>query len=93
MSRPAPASIDLHNLRPEAALARLEQGLHTARASGSTEALVICGRGASNRTGTPILRTKVEAWLRSPAGERSGVASFTRAAKGGALWVQFGNSK
>lgn len=83
-----PFPIDLHGLRPDAALARLVQGLHTARAQGSKQARVITGRGMSNRTQTPVLREKVEAWLRGPAGKRSGVRSFQRADKGGSLLVQ-----
>jgi len=83
-----PLSIDLHGLRPDAALARLEQGLHTARAQGWRQVRVITGRGMSNRTQTPVLREKVEAWLRGAAGKRSGVQGFQRADKGGSLLVQ-----
>lgn len=89
-SRP---SIDLHSLRPEMALKRLEQGLHTARAAGSPQAMVITGRGIGNRLGQPVLRDKVENWLRGPSGKRMGVTSFVRASKGGALLVELGKSK
>jgi DNA-nicking Smr family endonuclease len=93
MSPHTPPSIDLHGLSPEAALRRLEQGLHTARAMGSTEVIVIAGRGIGNRTGRAVLREKVLAWLQSPAGRRLGVRSSTPMAKGGALRVQLGPSK
>jgi len=86
----SPLAIDLHGLRPEAALARLERGLHTARAQGAAQALVITGRGMSNRTQTPVLRQKVEAWLAGPGGQRSGVRGFERTAKGGSLLVRLG---
>lgn len=93
MPIPSDHKIDLHGLRPEAAIKRLEQGLHTARAAGAGSALVVTGRGMSNRSGQPILRAQVEAWLRSPAGRRSGVASFSRESKGGALRILFQRPK
>lgn len=82
-----PFEIDLHGLRPEAALSGLRQGLHAARSSGASHALVITGRGMGNRTQTPVLRTQVEAWLRSPAAQPFGIASFQRTARGGALLI------
>lgn len=85
MSLPPPYEIDMHGLRPEAALKRLEQALHTARASGVTQVLAICGRGIGNRTGQPVLRNMIEKWARGPMGARSGVTSTQRTSKGGAL--------
>jgi len=82
-----PFEIDLHGLRPEAAMSRLRQGLHAARSSGATEALVITGRGMGNRKQTPVLRSKVEAWLKSPAARPFGTLSFRRVARGGALLI------
>lgn len=79
--------IDLHGLRPDAAMSRLRQGLHAARSSGAAEALVITGRGMGNRKQTPVLRGKVEAWLKSPAARPYGVGSFRRVARGGALLI------
>jgi DNA-nicking Smr family endonuclease len=87
MSLPDPYPIDLHGLRPEAAMSRLRQGLHAARSSGAAQALVITGRGMGNRTQTPVLRTKVEAWLGSPAARPFGVSRFQRVSGGGALLV------
>lgn len=49
--------------------------------------LVITGRGFGNAAQTPVLRLKVETFLRGPDGSRLGVASFELAARGGALLV------
>jgi len=87
---PATAQIDLHGMRPEAALGRLGQGLHAARVRGDCEVLVVTGRGWGNRDQQPVLRERVEAWLRGPDGRRAGVRSFQQRAKGGALLVQLG---
>lgn len=89
MHQPAPYEVDLHGLRPEAALSRMRQGLHAARSSGAPFALVITGRGMGNRTQTPVLRGQVEAWLRSTAARPFGVSHFRRVARGGALEVHF----
>lgn len=85
-----PHQVDLHGLRPEAALSRLGQGLHAARVRGADEALVITGRGWGNRDREPVLRARVEAWLRGPEGRRAGVRHVERRAKGGALLVRLG---
>ena len=83
---PAPErSVDLHGRRPEEALRRLAQELHAARVSGADRLRVITGRGWGNRTFEPILRKRVEAWLRGEEGRRLGVRSIEVAAKGGAL--------
>ncbi|MCA8979818.1 MAG: Smr/MutS family protein [Planctomycetes bacterium] len=78
-------SVDLHGLRPEAALRRLSQALHTARVRGASELLVITGRGLGNRTQQPVLRDKVERWLRGPDGRSLGVRAVERDKRGGAL--------
>jgi len=85
-----PPTIDLHGLRPEAALARLAQGLHAARVQGKGEVLVITGRGWGNRDQRPVLRERVEAWLRGPEGRRAGARHLERRAKGGAVLVRLG---
>jgi DNA-nicking Smr family endonuclease len=85
--RPAEAEIDLHGLPPEKALRKLERALHAARVRGQKSILVITGRGLGNTTQTPVLRPKVEAFLRTPAGKRLGVVSFELASRGGALFV------
>jgi DNA-nicking Smr family endonuclease len=82
-----PASVDLHGLHPEQALRRLGQALHTARVRGDDELLVITGRGTGNETGRPVLRRRVEEWLRGPEGRGRGVGRVEVTAKGGALRV------
>lgn len=84
----ATPEIDLHGLRPEAAQARLQQGLHGARIAGHGTVRVITGRGWGNREWKPVLRDRVEAWLRSADAKRYGVQSFQRASRGGALDVR-----
>ncbi len=87
-SSPPPTSVDLHGLRPEQALRRLSQELHAARVRGTSQLLVITGRGWGNLEQKPILRKKVEAWLRGPEGRDFGVADVQVAHKGGALEVR-----
>jgi DNA-nicking Smr family endonuclease len=92
MPRPEPSfpSVDLHGLPPHQALHRLAQALHAARVRGAAGVLVITGRGWGNREQQPILRGKVEDWLRGPDGRRLGVQGFEVAHKGGALEVRLG---
>ena len=87
---PAHPQIDLHGMRPEAALGRLGQGLHAARVRGAGQVLVVTGRGWGNRDQQPVLRQQVESWLRGPGGQRAGVRGFELQAKGGALLVRLG---
>ena len=79
--------IDLHGLRPEEALRRLAQALHTARLQGSRRIRVITGRGLGNPLQEPVLRQKVEAWLMGAQGVRAGARGFTVVSRGGALDV------
>lgn len=79
---------DLHGLRPEQALKRVAQVLHQARVQGAAEVEIITGRGLGNAQMSPVLRTRVEAWLLSAEGRRHGALSFQRQAKGGALRVR-----
>ncbi|MFT7485474.1 MAG: hypothetical protein ACI9F9_001324 [Candidatus Paceibacteria bacterium] len=89
MTIPEPKmEVDLHGCRPEAALKRLERALHTSRVRRCPELLVITGRGLGNDSQKPILREKVEAWLRGPEGRRAGARSLQRTNKGGALLVR-----
>ena len=90
MPHEPPHEVDLHGLRPGDALRRLAQALHTGRVRGASEVLVITGRGVGNHAQAPVLRTRVEAWLRGPEGTRLGVRGFRRTAQGGALLVQLG---
>jgi DNA-nicking Smr family endonuclease len=80
--------VDLHGLRPEQALRRLEQFLHGARVRGVPRVLVITGRGLGNREGRAVLRERVAAWLRGPDGRRYDVIDVQLASKGGALDVR-----
>lgn len=79
---------DLHGLRPEDALRRLAQALHTARVRGDTHLRVITGRGWGNRQQKPVLRQRVEAWLRSAEGQRLGAHRWSVVSQGGALDVE-----
>lgn len=83
-----PATIDLHGRRPEDAMRFLSQGLHAERMRGAKEVLVVTGRGMGNRKQEPVLRTRVESWLRGGEGKRHGCKSFERVAQGGALLVR-----
>jgi DNA-nicking Smr family endonuclease len=49
--------------------------------------LVITGAGWGNADGKPVLRPKVEAWLRGPEGRALGVKDVQRVSRGGALEV------
>ena len=51
---------------------------------------VITGRGWGNREQKPVLRLKVEAWLRGPDGSSRGVSRVSVVQKGGALDVELG---
>ena len=82
------AQVDLHGLAPEQALRALSRGLHAARLRRATSVLVITGKGWGNREQKPILRQKVEAYLRGPDGLRAGVEGFTLESHGGALLVR-----
>lgn len=81
---------DLHGLRPEDALRRLAQALHTARVRGEPRLRVITGRGWGNRKQQPVLRQQVEQWLRGPEGQRSGARRWSVVSQGGALDIELG---
>ena len=83
-------SVDLHGLRPDLALRRLAQELHAVRVRGAPGLLVITGRGWGNLEQKPVLRKKVEGWLRGPDGRGYGVRDVRVVAKGGALEVHLG---
>ncbi len=80
----------MHGLSPAQALSRLQQGLHEARVLGAGDLLVITGLGWGNPGQEPILRSRVEAWLKGPEGRRAGVRSFQRVSRGGALELRLG---
>ena len=87
------AELDLHGNAPDAALRRLQQELHACRVRGLKELRVITGRGWGNQRQEPILRGKVETWLRGPEARALGVQSFRRVAKGGALDVDLAGGR
>lgn len=80
-------AVDLHRLTVEQALRRLTQELHAARVRGLRRLLVITGAGWGNPDQKPVLRPRVEAWLRGPEGRAAGVKDVRRVHKGGALDV------
>lgn len=89
-SRDESLSVDLHGLPPDQALRRLAQALHAARVRGRPELLVITGAGWGNPTQQPVLRKRVEAWLRGPDGRALGVRDVQVVHRGGALEVRLG---
>jgi len=80
-----PESVDLHGLTVEQALRRVAQALHAARVRRLTRLLVITGAGWGNPDNKPVLRPRVEAWLRGPEGRALGVKDVQRVHRGGAL--------
>jgi DNA-nicking Smr family endonuclease len=81
-------SVDLHGLTVDQALRRLSQALHAARVRGREHLLVITGAGWGNPDQRPVLRPRVEAWLRGPEGRALGVKDVQRVSRGGALDVR-----
>lgn len=67
---------------------KLERGLHSARWARQGTVLVITGRGLGNATQVPVLRLRVENFLRTDARARYGVISFEVTSGGGALLVK-----
>jgi len=80
-----PPEIDLHGLGVEQALRRVAQELHSARFRGLKRLIVITGAGWGNRDGKPVLRPRLEAWLRGPEGRAAGVKDVQRTRGDGAL--------
>lgn len=77
----------MHGLAPDQALRSLSRGLHAARLRRSATVLVITGKGWGNLERKPVLREKVEAYLRGAHGARLGVERVTLESHGGALLV------
>jgi len=77
--------IDLHGLRAEQALRRLEQELHAARVRRYRTGVVISGRGWGTKTGKPVLTPLVLKWMRGPDGARLGVRDAHLVSRGGAI--------
>lgn len=80
-----PLEIDLHGLGVEQALRRVAQELHAARVRGLTRLVLITGAGWGNRDQKPVLRPRLEAWLRGPEGRAAGVKDVRRTRGNGAL--------
>ncbi len=83
-----PFEVDLHGLRPDDALRRVEREIHTCRVRRIDRLKIITGRGWGNLKQQPILRPKVERWLAGPEGRRLGVLEFEVADDGGSLVVR-----
>lgn len=79
--------VDLHGMGVERALRRVAQALHAARVRRRTRLLVVTGAGWGNRDQKPVLRPRVEAWLRGPEGRALGVKDVRRVHRDGALDV------
>jgi len=79
-------SLDLHGVHPDRVDAKLEQFFHAAQREGRPQVEVVTGRGASNRSGQPVLRKRVEKWLEQNK-QRFGVMQKQVTGKGGALLV------
>ena len=86
------SQVDLHGLSPAHALRRLAQELHACRQRRVDRVLVITGRGWGNLLQQPVLRPRVEEWLRGPEGHRLGVIDFEVTSQGGALIVRLHSS-
>ena len=80
-------TVDLHGLTVEQALRRVRQALHAARVRGWRRLLVVTGAGWGNPDQRPVLRPRIEAWLRGPEGRSAGVKDVRRVHRGGALDV------
>jgi len=87
----APHEVDLHGLRPEAALRRVAQELHAARVRGLSTVVLVTGRGWGNLRQEPILRDHVQRWLSGAEARALGVRSTRIVSKGGALEVRLGD--
>src|ERR1044071_6853729 len=80
--------VDLHGLRPDAALRRVAQEIHAARVRRMASLKIITGRGWGDLLQQPVLRPKVEQWLQGPEGQRAGVVGFVIDDEGGSLIVE-----
>lgn len=79
-------SLDLHGVAPLRVEAHLEQFIHRARVGRHRQVEIVTGRGASNRSGLPVLRKQVEKWLQNNK-ERIGFVQKQVTNQGGALLV------
>jgi DNA-nicking Smr family endonuclease len=88
--RDEPDTVDLHGLTVEQALRRVAQALHAARVRRRTRLVVVTGAGWGNPDQKPVLRPRVEAWLRGPEGRALGVKDVQRVHRDGALELRLG---
>ena len=84
----AARQIDLHGMRVESALRRLEQELTYCRARKVSPLLVVVGRGWHSPGQKPVLGPAVRKWLDGPGGKALGVADCQPVHQGGALLVR-----
>ena len=79
-------SLDLHGVSQDRVDAKLIHFLHAAQREQVRQIEIVTGRGASSRSGLPVLRRHVEKWLRSNK-ERFGIVQWQTTSRGGALLV------
>ena len=80
------APLDLHGVPQDRIDAKLEHFLHSASRARERQVEIVTGRGASNRSGLPVLRRRVEKWLEGNKG-RFGIVQWQTTSRGGALLV------
>ena len=78
--------LDLHGVSQDRIDAKLEHFLHSASRARERQVEIVTGRGASSRSGLPVLRKRVEKWLGGNK-ERFGIVQWQTTNRGGALLV------
>ncbi len=79
-------SLDLHGVSQDRLDAKLIHFLHAAQRERARQVEIVTGRGASSRSGLPVLRKRVEKWLGSNKA-RFGIVQWQTTSRGGALLV------
>ena len=79
-------SLDLHGVPQDRLDAKLIHFLHAAHRERVRQVEIVTGRGASSRSGLPVLRKRVEKWLGSNKA-RFGIVQWQTTSRGGALLV------
>ncbi len=81
------AEIDLHGLTATAARQHLTRFLHEARDQGWRCVSIIHGKGQRSRNGEPVLKSRLNAWLRHYGGVLAFCSAPRRDGGAGALYV------